>query len=89
MTVHLSHPDVIKRLKRANGHLAKTIAMIEDARPCVDIAQQLQAVVGAISNAKKVLIQDHIDHCLEESLGSLDRDTKETLDEFKEIARYL
>ncbi len=89
MSVHLSHPDVVKRLKRANGHLAKTIEMIEEARPCVDIAQQLQAVVAAIGNAKKVLIQDHIDHCLEETLGNLDRSTKETLNEFKEITRYL
>ena len=89
MSVHQSHDDVVKRLKRANGHLAKTIAMIEQARPCADIAQQLQAVVAAVTNAKKILIQDHIDHCLEEQLGPLDRSAKQTLDEFKEISRYL
>jgi len=89
MSLHQSHPDIIKRLKRANGHLAKTITMIEDASPCTDIAQQLQAVVGAIVNAKKILVQDHIDHCLETSLGPLDRDAKRALEEFKEISRYL
>ena len=40
------------------------IAMIESARPCLEIAQQLQAVESAIRAAKKTLIHDHIDHCL-------------------------
>ncbi len=38
--------------------------MIEDARPCADIAIQLQAVERAITAAKRTLIHDHIDHCL-------------------------
>ncbi len=33
---HASHPDIVKRLKRAHGHLAGVIAMIEEGRPCVD-----------------------------------------------------
>ncbi len=89
MTTHQSHPEVLKRLKRAHGHLAKTIEMVEAESPCVSVAQQLQAVVGALVNAKKVFIQDHIDHCLESSLGKIDAQTKSSLDEFKEITRYL
>jgi DNA-binding FrmR family transcriptional regulator len=50
-----SHPAIIKRLKRAHGHLAGVIAMIEKGRPCVDLAQQLHAVESAISNAKREL----------------------------------
>lgn len=86
---HESHPLVAKRLKRANGHLAGVINMIEEGRPCVEIAQQLFAVERAITEAKRVLIQDHIDHCLdaalEESSDSRTRDTSE----FKEIVKYL
>ena len=37
--MHSSHPIIIKRLKRANGHLTKIIAMIEEGRPCVEVAQ--------------------------------------------------
>ncbi|MBV9703435.1 MAG: metal-sensing transcriptional repressor, partial [Methylobacteriaceae bacterium] len=36
-----SHPEIIKRLKRAHGHLAGVLAMFEQGRPCLDLAQQL------------------------------------------------
>ena len=53
--LHKAHPDVIKRLKRAHGHLLNVIAMIEKERACIDIAQQLYAVERAISAAKSWL----------------------------------
>ncbi|MBA6243703.1 MULTISPECIES: metal-sensing transcriptional repressor [Psychrobacter] len=87
--IHESHPAVITRLKKANGHLNSTIEMLVDGRTCLDVAQQLQAVENAIHQAKKVLIQDHLDHCLEDLLGSVDKEQKDSLDEFKEITRYL
>lgn len=87
--IHASHPAVIKRIKKANGHLNSTIEMLVDGRTCLDVAQQLQAVENAIHQAKKVLIQDHLDHCLEDLLGSVDKEQKDSLDEFKEITRYL
>ena len=52
-------------------------------------AQQLQAVENAIHQAKKILIQDHLDHCLEDLLGSVDKDQQNSIEEFKEITRYL
>ena len=48
MTLHLSHPDILKRLKRAEGHLKSIVTMIEQDRGCVEIAQQLQAVESAM-----------------------------------------
>ena len=81
--IHASHPAVIKRLKKANGHLNSTIEMLVDGRTCLDVAQQLQAVENAIHQAKKVLIQDHLDHCLEDLLGSVDKEQKDSIDEFK------
>jgi DNA-binding FrmR family transcriptional regulator len=87
--IHASHPDIIARLKRAHGHLASVIQMIEAGRPCVDLAQQLHAVEKAISNAKRELIQDHIDHCLEDAAGQNGRVTKAVLAEFKTLTKYL
>jgi DNA-binding FrmR family transcriptional regulator len=87
--IHASHPDIIARLKRAHGHLASVIQMIEAGRPCVDLAQQLHAVEKAISNAKRELIQDHIDHCLEDAAGQNGRGTKAALAEFKTLTKYL
>lgn len=82
---HATHADISKRLKRANGHLQSVIAMIEGGRPCTDIAQQLHAVEKAILQAKRTLIQDHIDHCLDEAVAG---DTA-TVADFKAITKYL
>jgi DNA-binding FrmR family transcriptional regulator len=86
---HLSHPDILKRLKRAHGHLASVIAMMEEDRACVELAQQLQAVESAIGNAKRELIQDHMEHCLGDSLGAGDKSARTALTEFKALAKYL
>lgn len=61
---HASHPAIATRLKRAEGHLRRVIAMIDEGRPCVDLATQLHAVERAVAEAKRVLIHDHFDHCL-------------------------
>ena len=88
-TPHHHHDAIAKRLKRAEGHLRSILQMIEEHRPCLDLAQQLHAVEKAISQAKKVLIQDHIDHCLEDAVGELNDERRRTIDEFKEITKYL
>jgi DNA-binding FrmR family transcriptional regulator len=87
--LHATHPGIAKRLKRAEGHLRSIIGMIEKGRECVDIAQQLHAVEKAITQAKRTLVQDHIDHCLEDAIGSKARGQRHSLDEFKEITKYL
>ena len=86
---HISHPKVINRLKRAGGHLRNVIAMLEDGRPCLDIVQQLQAVESAIHVAKKTLIHDHLDHCLDAALHKRAEGYGASMDEFKTIAKYL
>lgn len=53
---HATHPNIVKRLKRADGHLQSVIEMIETGRPCLEISQQLHAVERAIAQAKKTLI---------------------------------
>ena len=55
MAPHTSHPDIVKRLRKAEGHLRGIVAMLQEGRGCLEVAQQLQAVEKAIANAKKVL----------------------------------
>lgn len=86
---HQSHPDVINRLKRANGHLKKIIDMIESDKPCIEVAQQMQAVYSAVGNAKKIFVQDHIEGCIEHSDHSSPAQTKKKMQELKEITKYL
>lgn len=87
--LHEAHPEIANRLKRAEGHLRSVVEMIESGRPCLDIAQQLHAVERAISQAKRSLIQDHLDNCLEEAVGTLPRSQRRPIDEFKQITKYL
>jgi uncharacterized protein len=86
---HSTHPEIVKRLRRADGHLKSVIAMLAEGRSCLEIAQQLHAVEKAISQAKKTLIQDHLDNCLEEAVGSVPKQQRQPIDEFKEIVKYL
>jgi DNA-binding FrmR family transcriptional regulator len=89
MSTHTSHPEIIKRLKRAEGHLRSILNMIEQGRNCLEIAQQLQAVESAVASAKKALVHDHIDHCLEHAVRDGTRSADDTIREFKAITKYL
>lgn len=89
MMLHTSHSEIIKRLKRAEGHLKSTIAMLEGGRGCLEVAQQLHAVEKAIVNAKKVLVHDHINHCLERAVREESQNADKAIQEFKEITKFL
>ncbi|HTV95000.1 MAG TPA: metal-sensing transcriptional repressor [Steroidobacteraceae bacterium] len=82
-------PEIAARLKRAQGHLAGVIEMMEAGRPCMDLTQQLHAVEKAIGNAKKELIKDHINHCMEETSDALPREVKTLIKEFQGVTKYL
>lgn len=69
LPIHRSHPDIIKCLKRAEGHLRTIIEMIKAERGCLDVAQQLHAVEKAVNAAKKSFVHDHIDKLPRESNG--------------------
>lgn len=83
---HASHSAITARLKRALGHLNSTIAMIGEERSCIELAQQLHAVEKAVGGAKRELIHDHIEHCLDDGDRS---GTKASLKELKQLAKYL
>jgi DNA-binding FrmR family transcriptional regulator len=83
------HSAIARRLKRANGHLERIIDMIEQGRPCAQIAQQLQAVESAVESAKKALIHDHISHSLDRTFKTSGAKGQAVLREFKLIAKYL
>jgi DNA-binding FrmR family transcriptional regulator len=83
------HAAIARRLKRAGGHLETIVEMIEEGRPCAQIAQQLQAVESAIESAKKALIHDHFSHSLEETLKASGPTGRAVLRDFRLIAKYL
>jgi DNA-binding FrmR family transcriptional regulator len=88
-TIHETHPSIVKRLRRAEGHLHRVITMFAEGRSCLDLAQQLFAVERAVAQAKKELIRDHVDHCLEMAASREGEDVSGVVSEFKAICRYL
>jgi DNA-binding FrmR family transcriptional regulator len=86
---HQTHPDIVKRLKRAEGHIRRVIAMFDEGRSCLDLAQQLYAVEKAVAEAKRRLIHDHVDHCLYVAANGRSTTSHEVVSEFKAISRYL
>jgi uncharacterized protein len=84
---HASHPDIVKRLKRAEGHLRSTIEMFARGKSCLELAQQLHAVESAVANAKHEMIHDHIEHCLGEPPDAVSGPA--ALKELKAITKYL
>lgn len=88
-TLHATHPEIVNRLKRAEGHLRSIVEMIEGGRACREIAQQMHAVEKAVAQAKKLFIEDHLDHCLDAVAGKMDTVQRREIEDFKVISKYL
>jgi DNA-binding FrmR family transcriptional regulator len=86
---HVTDKQLQNRLRRAHGHLGKIVGMIEANRDGMEIAQQMQAVIGALENAKSVLIRDHIEHHLEDIVGPLPAETRAKLAKLSDLAKFL
>ena len=61
---HENQKAVINRLARAIGHLNKVKRMVEEGYDCADVLVQLAAVRSAIDNTGKVILNEHIRHCM-------------------------
>ena len=78
---------VLNRLSRAIGHLESIKKMVENGRDCSEVLIQLSAVKAAINNTGKVILQDHIQHCLVDAIESGDRKEIEELN--KAVDRFI
>ena len=77
---------ILLRLKRAKGHFDSVIQMIEREDSCLDVSRQLHAVAKAVTEAKRIFIQDHIEHCLDlKAMNASDM----SIQDFKELTKYL
>ena len=67
---HIHHHDhaqtkaVINRLARAIGHLESVKRMVEEERDCTEVLVQLAAVRSALNSTAKIILKDHIEHCI-------------------------
>lgn len=74
-----SKKAVVNRLSRAIGHLESVKQMVIDDEDCSKILVQLSAVQSALKNTSKVILKDHIDHCIIEAVKENDDETIEEL----------
>ena len=83
---HANTKAVLNRLSRAIGHLESIRRMVEDGRDCSEVLIQLSAVKSAINNTGKVILKDHIEHCLVDAVecGDMEsiKDLTEAIDRF-------
>ena len=70
---------VLNRMSRAIGHMNAVKKMIEDGRDCSDVLIQLSAIKSEITGVSKVILKDHIDHCIVEAVKENDEDAIENL----------
>lgn len=71
---HTQTKAVLNRLSRAIGHLESVKRMVEDGRDCTEVLVQLAAVRSALNSTAKVILKDHLEHCLDDvSCGHSDQ----------------
>ena len=85
--VHENQKAVINRLARAIGHLEKVKRMVEEGYDCADVLVQLAAVRSAIDNTGKVILQDHMRHCMVDAVTAGDMEAVEDL--CRAIEKYM
>lgn len=72
--VHENQKAVINRLARAIGHLDKVKRMVEEGYDCSEVLIQLAAVRSALDNTGKVILKDHLRHCMVDAVAAGDED---------------
>ena len=62
-----THPNkkkVVNRLARIEGHVRSIKNMVDSDRDCSEVLIQIAAVRKALDNTAKVILKDHLEHCI-------------------------
>ena len=77
---HENRRAVINRMSRAIGHMESVKRMVEEGRDCSEILIQVSAVKSAINNTGKIILQDHIEHCIVDAVEHGDKEAIKELE---------
>lgn len=75
------------RLARIGGQISAVRKMVADDRYCIDVVRQVQAARAALSSLEALIIDDHVDTCVQHALE--DGDTTERRDKVTELVSIL
>lgn len=84
---HTQTKAVLNRMSRIIGHMEAIKTMVEDGRDCAEVLVQLSAVRSALNGVGKVILKDHIEHCIVDAVRENDVETIEELK--KAIDKFL
>lgn len=84
---HTHTKAVVNRLSRAIGHLESVKRMVESGRDCSEVLMQLAAVRSALNSTAKVILKDHVEHCVVDAVATNDMESLNELN--KAIERFL
>lgn len=84
---HENTKAVLDRISRVTGHMQALKRMVEEDRDCSEILIQLSAIRSAINSIGRVILRDHIDHCVVDAIETGDTQVLEDLNEA--IAKFL
>lgn len=79
--VHTQSKAVVNRLARAIGHLESVKRMVEEGRDCSEVLVQLAAVRSALNGTARVILKDHLEHCIADAVVTGDLDEIELLND--------
>ena len=86
-THHHEHTkSVVNRLSRAIGHLESVKKMVEDGRDCTEVLIQIAAVRSALGSVSRIILKDHIQHCVVDAVEAHDQ---EAIDELNRAIDHL
>ena len=77
---HQQTQAVLNRMSRAIGHMEAVKRMVEDGRDCSEVLIQIAAVRSAINNIGKIILEDHISHCI---VDAVEHGDHQALDDLK------
>ncbi len=85
--VHPHTEQIAHRISRAAGHLQSIKKMVQEQRNCSEVLVQLSAVRAAINNIGRLVLKDHLEHCV---VQALDRGNQQILEELNHaLSRFL
>ncbi|MCR5438531.1 MULTISPECIES: metal-sensing transcriptional repressor [unclassified Selenomonas] len=84
---HTQTKAVLNRMSRLIGHLEAIKRMVEDGRDCSEVLVQLSAVRSAINGVSKIILKDHMEHCVVDAVRDNDKEALEQLN--KAIDQFL
>lgn len=67
---HAQSAEVIRRLKRIEGHVRAVREMSEAGRPCAEVIHQIGAIEAALRRTANAVLADHLEKCIASSVNN-------------------